>query len=101
MTTFMTATEARKNFFSVVNQANHPGSVVAITHEGIPKVVMVSFEEYEGLLETLEIMSDPETVADLNTAIREMHDGDVVDFEEVKKRVERLNAKEKRKRSKR
>lgn len=83
----MTATEARKNFYAVIDAAEHPGVAVAITHEGTPKVVVMSFEEYEGWLETMEIMSDPSLDADIEEGVRQMKAGEVVDFEEVKKRL--------------
>ena len=34
----MTTTEARKNFYAVINAAEHPGVSVVITHEGLPKL---------------------------------------------------------------
>lgn len=83
----MTATEARKNFYAVIDEAGHPGVAVAITHEGIPKVVVMSFEEYEGWMETMEIMSDPSLDAEIEEGMRQMKAGEVVDFEDVKKRL--------------
>ncbi len=73
----MTATEARKHFFEVIDQAEHPGVAVAITHEGIPKVVVMSFEEYEGWQETMQIMfdSDRSLDKDIRAGIKEMKSG--------------------------
>lgn len=72
MNKFMTATEARKKFYDVVAAASHQGVAIAITHEGIPKVVVMSYEEYEGWVETMEIMADPSMDADIQEGIREM-----------------------------
>ncbi|MBI3618570.1 type II toxin-antitoxin system Phd/YefM family antitoxin [Candidatus Peregrinibacteria bacterium] len=47
MKRWMTATEARKNFYAVVVATKHPGISVAITHRGIPTVVAMSSEEFE------------------------------------------------------
>ncbi len=87
MNKFMTATEARKNFYAVIDEAEHPGVAVAITHDGMPKVVVMSFEEYEGWMETMDIMSDPYLDADIAEGMRQMKAGEVVDFEDVKKRL--------------
>jgi antitoxin YefM len=91
MTTFMTATEARKNFYALINQAEHPGMAMAITLEGMPKVVVMSFEEYEGWLETMEIMSDPELSRDLDKIMKDMKAGNLhkntVSFDEAKKKL--------------
>lgn len=87
MNKFMTATEARKHFYAVIDAAEHPGVIVAITHEGTPKVVVMSFEEYEGWQETMEIMSDPALDADIQEGMRQMKAGEVVDLATVKKRL--------------
>ncbi len=71
MDKFMTATEARKNFYAVINAAGKPGVSVAITHEGVPKVVVMSFEEFEGWQETMEIMADPQLMRDIREAMKE------------------------------
>jgi prevent-host-death family protein len=73
----ITATEARKRFYALIDAAEHPGVSVVITHEGIPKVVVMSFEEFEGWQETMEIMADPDpTLArDIRKGIKEMKTG--------------------------
>lgn len=68
MKKIMTATEARKDFFSVLKAAGKPGRTITITLGGEPPVIMMSAEEFEGWVETLEIMSDPELVRQLDKA---------------------------------
>ncbi|MDD5040835.1 MAG: type II toxin-antitoxin system Phd/YefM family antitoxin [Candidatus Peribacteraceae bacterium] len=89
MSKFMTATEARKKFYAVIDAAEHPGVVVAITHEGIPKVVVMSFEEYEGWQETMEIMADPELSKGLIRDMERLKKGKLktVDYDTFKKRL--------------
>lgn len=90
---FMTITEARKHLYAVVDEARHPGVAVAITHNGTPKAVIMSFEEYEGWQETMEIMADPELDKELTEAMQELKAGklhaDAIPLEEVKKRLKR------------
>lgn len=71
MSTYITATMARKNFFSLIDQASKPGKHISITHAGIPKVVMMSQEDFEGLIETLEIMSDQQLMKDIREGLKE------------------------------
>ncbi|MBP7114373.1 MAG: type II toxin-antitoxin system Phd/YefM family antitoxin [Candidatus Peribacteraceae bacterium] len=91
MNKFMTITEARKNLYAVVNEVEHPGVAVAITHNGTPKVVVMSFEEYEGWQETMAIMADPALDKELEEAMRDMKAGnlhkDTVSFAKAKKRL--------------
>lgn len=96
MTTFVTATQARKTLYDIIDRAAHPGFPIAITHEGLPKVVVMSFEEYEGWQETMEIMADSGLKRDLDASIQEMQRGDVVSLEEVKKRLRKQNKKQKK-----
>ena len=54
----VTATEARKELFNLIRRALRAHDPVRIQHrEG--GVVLVSEEDYEGLLETLELLSTP------------------------------------------
>ena len=38
---------------------------IIITRKGRPAAIILSIDEYEGLIETLEILSDPEAMAQL------------------------------------
>jgi antitoxin YefM len=91
MKKFVTITEARKNLYAVVDEAEHPGVAVALTHNGTPKVIVMSFEEYEGWQETMEIMADPKLDKELEAAMNEMKAGNLhkntVSFEEAKQRL--------------
>ncbi len=43
----------------------------------------MTWEECEGILETFEVLKDPEALADLRQAIQELEKGEARDFEEV------------------
>mgnify|MGYP001564166622 CR=1 FL=1 len=89
----MTATEARKKFYAIIAATEHPGVSVVITLDGLPKVVVMSFEEFEGWQETMEIMADPESDKELTEALKEMKAGklhkDTVSLDEVKRKLKR------------
>lgn len=88
-TTSLTATSARKNFFEIIKKTKD-GKTYTITVNGIPNVVMMSAEEFEGWQETLEIMSDPELMKDIEEGIKDVKKGKTYTQEEVEKM---LNAK--------
>lgn len=71
MEKIVSATEARKQFFKLIEYAGKPGASVTITLQGHPPVVIMSQEEWEGWIETLEIMSDPELVKDIRESLQE------------------------------
>lgn len=87
MSKYITATEARKRFYAVIEEADHPGMSVVVTHEGLPKVVLMSFDEFEGWQETMEVMSDPSLVADIKESLRQLKKGDTITLEELKKKL--------------
>ena len=54
----VTATEARKELFELIRRALHGREAVHIQHRD-GGVVLISEDEYEGLLETLELLAVP------------------------------------------
>jgi len=83
----MTATEARKKFYDVIDAARRPGVSVIITHEGLPKVVVMSYEEFEGWQETFDIMSDPVESREILKALKNSKKEKSIPWEQVKKEL--------------
>lgn len=73
-------TEARNRLSEIVDEVVSTGSDLVITKHGRPAAVLIGYEEYEALLETLNILSDPETMAALTEAERDLAAGDLVDL---------------------
>lgn len=84
MKKMISATEARKQLYKLIRAAGKPGAKVTITLEGYPPVVMMSQEELEGWMETLEVMSDPQLVKDIAEAEKSK---EFYDWEDVKKEL--------------
>ena len=88
----MPMVEARKRLTTLpedLAQESEPG-VVAVTRRGKPVLAVMSWELYEGLLETMEIMSDPEFMGKLRQSIQEMRQGKLIPWEEVERELDRL-----------
>jgi len=67
---------AVKNRFSeIVDRVNKQHDRVIVTRNGVPAVVVVSVEELESLEETLEILSDRDTVAALRESEQQIAEG--------------------------
>lgn len=66
-TTF-TASEARDNLYDLVRAAGKGLRTYEITLRGAKPVVLMSKEELEGWLETLDVMSNPEEVKAIRIA---------------------------------
>lgn len=59
-----------------------PG-VVSVTRHERPVLAIMTWDDYEGILETFEILKDPEALADLRQAVQDLDDGKARDFDEV------------------
>lgn len=53
---------------------NRTGSEWVITRHGRPVAVLLAYDEYESLVETLNILTDPDTMAALEEARAEDDD---------------------------
>jgi antitoxin YefM len=56
---------------------------VTVTKNGSPVAVILAVEDYESLMETLEILSDRQAVADIRKAGQQMAQGQVYGEEQV------------------
>lgn len=78
-------TEARKRIFDISDEVQRPGTVYTLTENGKPKVAVLSAEEFDSLMETLEILSDPKAMKRIEQAEKELARGDYVSWDEFKK----------------
>ena len=80
------ATEARKQFFKILEAVGKSGTNIKITFEGRPSLVLITEDEYESLIETIEVLSDPELMEAIDEGMKEMKAGKKgVTLEELKK----------------
>jgi antitoxin YefM len=64
----------------------HPEiGAVKITRHGKPVLAVLSWDLYESVVETMEIMSDPELMAAFRQGVKEMEEGKAIPWEQVKK----------------
>lgn len=59
----------------------------ALTRHGAPVMAMLPWELYETLLDTLDIMSDPELMEALRQSIQEAKEGHLIPWEDVKEEL--------------
>jgi antitoxin YefM len=82
-TTVLPVTLARKTFLDLVEKVDRTLIRYVITKKGEPKALLMSYEEFEGWLETLDILSDPDWVKALSQAKKEAKKGKFLSFEKV------------------
>ncbi|MCU1437961.1 MAG: Prevent-host-death protein putative antitoxin of system [Naasia sp.] len=69
-------TEVRDRLAEVVNDAL-AGQETVITRNGKPVAIVLGYDEYEGLVETLNILSDDDTMAAIRDADAEFGEAGV------------------------
>ncbi len=78
----VTATEARKDLFRLLKRSVRGHEQFRISHkEG--EAVLLSQEDYDSLLETLELLSTPGLLKSVRQARREIARGETYSLEEV------------------
>ena len=78
----LTATEARSQWFDLVKNSVKGHRLYRITSK-TGDVVLLSEEDYESLLETLELLSTPGMVKSIQQAKREIKEGKTYSMKEV------------------
>ena len=75
--------EARQTLPELVNRMRTLLDRVVITRNGKPEAVMMAFEEYESWVETLELISRPETARGIREGLADLNAGRTRSFEDV------------------
>lgn len=76
--------EARSKIFEIAEKVQKFGQVFTFTENGKPKVVMISAEEYENLVEDLELMKDHKFMAKVRKVEEDFAKGEYVSWENIK-----------------
>lgn len=85
----LNATEAKKHLLEIIRDSDESFERYCITRNGKPKVILMSVDDYEGWLETLEIMGSKKAVEEIRKARKELDAGRGIPFEKV---LEKLRA---------
>jgi antitoxin YefM len=80
--TTLTATEARRELFDLLKGATRKHKVYRIHHRS-GDAVLLSEEDYDSLLETLELLSIPGFRDSMRRSVRQMKKGQTLSLDEV------------------
>ena len=76
-------TEVRDNLRKIVDDVVKTGDEYVITRHGKPQAVVISYDEYESLLESLNLLSDNAAMAAIAEGLAEAKAGRTMDLDEV------------------
>lgn len=81
---------ARIEFSKIIAEVQETSERVDITKNGERAAVILSAEDYDSLLETIDVLSDPSLMEDLKRSRAEAEAGDVYSLEDVKAELKKL-----------
>ena len=89
MTHSMPIIEARNKLTSLPErlQREPEAGALAVTRRGKPVLAVMSWELYESIVETLEILGDEKMMAALRQGIREAAEGKHIPWEKAKRKL--------------
>ena len=90
MTRTITLKDLRPELPKVVENVDKKWERYIVTRHGKPSVVILSVEDYESLMETLDILADPNAVKNLKKGEEDLRKGRTRNWQEIKSRLEKL-----------
>jgi len=80
---YIPITKAKSTLLDIIRKIEGSDDAIAITKNGVPEAVLLSMNKFEGLMETIEILSDEKAMRSIRKSIKEAHAGNWLDFDEV------------------
>ena len=80
---YIPVTKAKSRLLDIIRKIETSDDTVAITKKGVPEAVILSMKKFEGLVETLEVLSDEKAMKSIRKSIKEAREGKWLDFDAV------------------
>jgi antitoxin YefM len=74
----------KAHFSQVIDDVAGTHERVTVTKNGSPVAIILAIEDYESLMETLEILSDGQAVTEIREAEKQMAQGDTFGEDQVR-----------------
>ncbi|MCZ2860781.1 type II toxin-antitoxin system Phd/YefM family antitoxin [Blastococcus sp. VKM Ac-2987] len=74
----------KAHFSQVIDDVAGTHERVTVTKNGSPVAVILALEDYESMMETLEVLSDRHAVADVREAEQQMAQGEVYGEDQIR-----------------
>jgi prevent-host-death family protein len=80
-------TAAREELTALPERLSETHETVTVTRRGKPVLAILPWEEYEAIVETLEILSDEDLMSSLRQGIKEAKQGKTIPWEQAKRKL--------------
>ena len=86
MTKTISLAEAKRSLSAIIKDVDEKYDRFAITKNGVNKAVLLSSDEFEGLIETIDILSRKEERDAIARAKKQVRTGETVSLKDIKSR---------------
>ena len=80
-------TEVRDELTMLPERLHRSHETLTVTRRGKPVLAILPWKEYEALVETLEILSDEDTMAALRLGLKQARRGKLIPWERAKRKL--------------
>jgi antitoxin YefM len=80
---YIPVTRAKASLLNLVRKAKDQDHTIAITRNGVPEVVLMSLERFDGMLETIDILADDRSMASIRRSIAQAEAGQWIEASEL------------------
>jgi PHD/YefM family antitoxin component YafN of YafNO toxin-antitoxin module len=83
----LTTVDARRGLTKLPEKLGADPATVAVTRRGKPVLAIMTWDDYQAIMETLDIISDNDAVEQLRRSIKEIKEGKTIPWQEAKARL--------------
>ncbi len=83
----LTTVDARREFTKLPEKLGAHPATVAVTRRGKPVLAIMTWDDYQAILETMEILNDSDAVESLRRSIKEVKEGKQIPWQQAKARL--------------
>lgn len=83
----LTMVDSRRELTKLPEQLRAKPATVSVTRRGRPVLAIMTWEDYEAIQETLEILNDSNAVEQLFSSIQEVKEGKAIPWEKAKEQL--------------
>jgi antitoxin YefM len=83
----LTMVDARRELTKLPEKLGAEPATIVVTRRGKPVLAILTWQDYQAILETLEILGDDEAVEQLRRSIKEVKEGKTIPWEKAKVRL--------------
>lgn len=81
---YIAVTKAKTELLDIIRHVDNKDDTIAITKNGIPKVVVMSMLQFEAMQETISILADDDLMRQVRSSINEIRERKtLVDLEDI------------------